>query len=690
MMRNLIRLLLCALVVVPACVLAQSAPAQPAAPSAAAQSAATQSTPAQPAAMQPAAASSTAASTTPAQPAAQPGAGQSSAAQPETTFRTSSDLVVVDVTVDDAQQNPVHHLLSTDFTVLEDGKPQTLKFFEEHTPGVGLQFPPRPKLDAGMFTNYTATPAHGALNILLLDKLNTPVVAQTVVRDQVLKYLKDVKPGTPIAIFSLTTDLKLLQGFTSDPQLLRDLVIGKKGSQQASPVMTDAMNGDEPGADDPMMDMMNDALGNDPNLAEVIADLQQFEAETQAFQLQLRQRYTLDALNQLARFMSGLPGRKNLIWFSGSFPIDILPDPDLKDPFAIVSSAQDEFRETVDMLSRAQVSVYPIDARGLMTIPMLNANNSGQSYMPSPSAGPGGTTRTPPTSPSRGAPQFAKDSIKFFSQTAAEQGTLKSMADATGGKAFLNTNGLKEAVEQAVNAGSNYYTLAYTPANREWKGDYRKIQIKLDQPGATLAYRHGYFADDPMKLARVGAPAGEAQYSAFLSAMQHGGPEPTQLIFIADVRPSSADTEVTLAEGNQASKKASGPYRRYTVTFIANPRQLHCDVTADGLHHCALEFLSVVYDDDGKPVVQQSDGIHLDVQGDHFAAMLKQNVAFTQQISAPAKGDYFLRAGMRDQTNDRVGAVELPIAAVAKLTPVPAQASTLAARPTPPATPAQK
>ena len=60
----------------------------------------------------------------------------------------------------------------------------------------------------------------------------------------------------------------------------------------------------------------------------ILANLQQFEAEQQSFQLQLRARYTLDALNQLARYMSALPGRKNLIWFSGSFPVNILPDAD--------------------------------------------------------------------------------------------------------------------------------------------------------------------------------------------------------------------------------------------------------------------------------------------------------------------------------------------------------------------------
>ncbi|HKN21968.1 MAG TPA: VWA domain-containing protein [Terracidiphilus sp.] len=423
------------------------------------------------------------------------GSGQTapSAGAPTTTIRTSSDLVVVDVVASDSQQNPVHKLAAADFTLLEDGKPQTVKIFEEHQTQTSAPLPPAPKLDPGIFTNYSIAPANGALNILLLDKLNTPMDAQTVVRDQVLKYLKGVPPGTRIAIFSLTTELKLLQGFTSNPELLRALVEGKKGNQGASPLMNNAMEGDQAGADDPTYDTMADTLGNDPDAAMILANLQQFEVEQQSFQLQLRARYTMDALNQLARYMSALPGRKNLIWFSGSFPVNILPDPDMlslstppskvpgaftPDPFAGVASMADEFRETVDLLARSQVAVYPIDARGLMVNPTLSVTQSGSTMIRKPNG-------------------FANANTKFFQQTSEEHGTMEQMAQATGGKAFVNTNGLKEAVEKAINAGSNYYTIAYTPTNRKWNGDYRKIQVKLDRPGVTLAYRRGYFADDP-------------------------------------------------------------------------------------------------------------------------------------------------------------------------------------------------
>ena len=585
------------------------------------------------------------------------GSGQTAPASgaPATTIRTSSDLVVVDVVASDSQQNPVHQLTAADFTVLEDGKPQTVKIFEEHAAAPLAPLPPLPKLDPGMFTNYSLAPANGALNILLLDKLNTPMDAQTVVRDQVLKYLKDAPPGTRMAIFSLTTQLRLLQGFTTNPEVLRALVEGKKGNQGASPLMNNAMEGDQPGADDPMYDMAVDTLGNDPSAAMILANLVQFEAEQQSLQLQIRARYTLDALNLLARYLSNLPGRKNLIWFSGSFPINILPDADLQNPFAVVASAADEFRETVNLLSRSEVSVYPIDARGLMVAPMLSVTQSGSTMNRQPNG-------------------FAKANAKFFQQTSDEHGTMQQMAEATGGKAFVNTNGLKEAVQKAINAGSNYYTIAYTPTNRNWNSDYRKIQVKLVRPGVTLAYRRGYFADDPDAPAHrnqaQNAKPDPNQYSALRAAMLHGGPEPTELIFAASVRPASTDTEAALVPGNQAEKKVSGPYRRYAVTFIMSPKELNWTVAPNGAHHCTLEFMTFVYDGDGTRVNAQFNAIGAAVPDAKFASVQSGNFKYLQQISVPAKGEYYLRIGMRDEATDHVGAVELPVAAVAKLPPV--------------------
>jgi VWFA-related protein len=586
-------------------------------------------------------------------------AGQSASADSVPTIRTTSELVVVDVVATDAQQNPMLHLPASDFAVSEDGHTQAIKVFEEHAADTPSPLPPLPKFAPGKFTNYSAAPTNGAINILLLDKLNTPMIAQSVVRDQVLKYLKAAPAGTRIAIFALTTQLRLLQGFTSDPVLLRTLVEGKKGIAGASPLLAGGAPGGDNMSTDTVDNANNDVFGNSPDADTVLTNLQQFEAQQQSFQTMLRARYTLDAFNQLARYLSSLPGRKNLIWFSGSFPISILPDADLQDPFSAVASSEDEFRQTVNLLSRSQVAVYPVDARQLMSDPALNAASSGRNVVKNP----------------------GQAEQKFFLQTTAEHGAMNRMAEATGGKAFVDTNDLKAAIGRAIEAGSNYYTLAYAPTNRNQNGNYRKIEVKLDRPGVKLAYRRGYFTDEPSTPKHQDnaqdAMTDTATYNPLRTAMLRGAPDPDEIVFIADVRPSSADTELELAQGNRAAPKLSGPYRRYTVTFALNPKDFRCDVTQDSTHHCVMEFQTYVYDNDGVLINMQTDAINAGFTSERYAAFLKSPLAYRQQISVPTKGEYYLRVGLRDDTADHVGALELPVASVAKLPP----ASTLAPAP---------
>lgn len=583
--------------------------------------------------------------------------------QPGTVFKTSSELVVLDVVATDPHRDPIHHLAASDFTILEDGKPQTIKVFEEHAAGVTPQnasMPapaPMPKLQPGRFTNFTPAPASGAANILLLDMLNTPLQAQSFIRSEALNFLKEMRPGTEMAIFTLSSNLALVQGFTSDASLLRVQLESKKGSQTPSHLLVDPMSGERPGVPDDL----SGGGGDDVALAMVGHGdpAKQMAAETRSELIRLRARITLEAMSQLARYLSNIPGRKNLNWFSSSFPIHILPDPSAApiDPFQIDVSTEDELKETADIMARSRVAVYPVRP-GLVTPPWFDADNA------------------KPGSP---------DAVRQFTEkNAGETATMNQIAKATGGKAFVNTNGLKEAVEEAIQDGSNYYTLAYTPTDHTGKGDYRKIEVKLDKPKAALDYRRGYYAEDASEPAQQvkqvpGASPVSAPYSALRTAMLHGSPQPTQIILVADVRPSVPGTEPAAASGNQPTNGISGPFRRYTVTFLTTPGELHCNASPDGLHHCAMEFLTVVFDANGARVNMQTNALSLDVPPDRFAWLQTQSFNYRQQISVPAKGEYFLRMGMRDVTNDRVGAVEMPVADIANLPAVSGESSSQAA-----------
>ncbi len=157
-------------------------------------------------------------------PAAQSGTTPQTSQSSVATLHSGTQLVIVDVVVTGKDRKPVHGLKASDFTLTEEGVPQVVKHFEEHTaltPAEATKFPSMPTFPPGIFSNYTPEPVNGAVNLLLLDALNTPVKDQMFVRQQLLAFLNNAPPGTRIAIFGLSTQLTILQGFTSDPAVLK-------------------------------------------------------------------------------------------------------------------------------------------------------------------------------------------------------------------------------------------------------------------------------------------------------------------------------------------------------------------------------------------------------------------------------------------------------------------------------------
>ncbi len=575
------------------------------------------------------------------------------------TMKATTQLVIVDVTVTGSHGVPVHNLKASDFVVLEDNVSQNIKAFEEHTsvekPVVPVKQPPLPP---GVFTNFSPIPPKETLNVLLLDTLNTALEDQFFVRAQIKQYLKSAQGGTRIAIFGLARHLYLLQGFTSNTEILR-AAVDRKGSSKSSPLLDDPVGGGI--GDVPLSQQYDDAFGNldSAGVARAIAGLKQFEAEQNSDELQLRAKYTLDSLNQIARYLSGLQGRKNLIWFSGSFPINILPDGSLNRPFAVVASSEDEFRQTTNLLARSQVAVYPVDARGLTISPTMKAASPiTSSYSRNPTA-------------------FVKDDAKFYDQLADQRSTMLRMAEQTGGHAYLNTNDLSHAVSDIIENGSNYYTIAYSPANTKWDGRYRKIQVRTPQNSFTLTYRRGYFADDPqtssaISASRVAATQPINSFDPMRTAMMHGAPDPTQIIFQVRVVPASATKEDKLAPGTAAGSnpsKMKPPYRRYNVIFAADPRHIHFTKSSNGDYLGEIQFVTYVYDRDGQLITRTGNEVHANLPSSEYAALFRGGLHFVQQISVPDKGDYYFRIGVHDTDGDHVGAVEFPVAAVRNLPP---------------------
>jgi hypothetical protein len=409
-----------------------------------------------------------------------------------------------------------------------------------------------------------------------------------------------------------------------------------------------------------MADSIEDnSIPTDIAASDLIRRLGDFDANINAAQLNLRALFTLDAMNEIARYLAVIPGRKNLIWFSGSFPLDILPNSDVTNPFSVVASAEDEFRDTVSMLARARVAVYPVDARGLINSPVFDATTS-RNY--------GGA---------KGNRRMIQDQTKFFTDTAAEHATMLQMAQATGGRAFLNNNALSRAVAIAVDEGSNFYTLTYIPTNTARDGRLRKINIQLSPGGYSLAYRQGYYADDPDRKsprpvdAAVSAANAPTPRDTLRAALTRGVPPPTQIIFRVGVMPidPAAKPEDQPATGNIPGAKTHGPYRRYSVNYQIDPVDLSYARTSDGKYHADFDLIIFVFDPSGAVVNSAGGSVHLDATFDEIKKMFAEGIFCHEEISAPVKGQYFLRIAVHDLRQDHFGAVEVATSQVNNLTP---------------------
>lgn len=558
------------------------------------------------------------------------------------TLKTAARLVLVDVVVTDHNGNAVHGLKATDFHLTEDNAPQAPRNFEEHAAAASSAQASSIQMPPGMFTNFTTIPPDNVTNILLIDRLNTDQRDQLNLQRQLVMFLKGAAPGTRIGIFILGSQLSMLQGPTTDLTKLRAAM--QSATTREATLKPDQLN-------DSFADQMEN-MGSSPA---VVASLRQFEAQRNANQLDLRVKLTLAAMNQLGRYLSGLPGRKNLVWLSGSFPLNVFPNSIQSpgNPFVTMANYESELRKTTSLLAQAQVAVYPVGAAGLRTSPVFEAENN-KSY----------ANRLHASQPSRAA----IDNSDFEATVVAENDTMNKMAESTGGRAFHDTNGLAEAVASALTDGADYYTLAYTPTNTKTDGGYRKIKLQLTNSAYVLRYRRGYFASPANMAAQTSA--------AMRGATVFGAPVPTEIFLKSAVFPAVAGNteEAAASPHNLLAANVAGPFHRYTIDTIVNPSDITFEHSNDGKLLASFDIAVLVYSAQGVLVNHLINQLHASATPQEFQQDLQQGLQFHEEISVPVKGDYSLRIVVHDVATDKLGAVEVPIDSVRTLAPLHAAA----------------
>ena len=250
-----------------------------------------------------------------------PGANEQDAVQAQNLplFTVRVEEVAVDVAVTDSRGHAVKGLSKDDFQVQDSGEPQELASFREY--GNTDVEPSKPVASAlpppNVFNNNdNATPGQPMV-VILLDFLNTDMADQQDAVRQLAKFLRTKPEATKFALFLLAERLQMLQGFTSDENLL----LATLNSKSARPRISSELQKMDLGS---LIEGHKQQAMISPNMESSVQDLTRQQATLDSAQLDRRALITTDGFAALAHYLNAIPGRKSLIWLSGSFPLSFL------------------------------------------------------------------------------------------------------------------------------------------------------------------------------------------------------------------------------------------------------------------------------------------------------------------------------------------------------------------------------
>ena len=589
---------------------------------------------------------------------APPQSAPPASAPPTTTLSVTSREVLVDVVVNDHHGNPVTGLKQSDFSVTEQGKPQTINFFQEQTANPAPAPVQIPKLPPDVFTNISPFHAPPAVNVLLLDSLNTTMDNQSYVHTQALKFLKTAKPGNRMAVFTMGLGLHFIQGFTDDPALLVAALKNPKNNEVQNAEMLKGQ--EETNSQQNLVSMMSEAApaggGATATVASpgMIAGLVQFIQENDDAQAGDRVLLTLANLQRLATFLNSFPGRKNVIWFTESVPTIFV------DAGSASSGADPrlgrEIKKTLAMLATARVALYPVDAAGVTG----NALYQAGTVLPHATQG---SQMVGPTGEMNQS-MVTEDKTRNLNQE-----NMKMLAKDSGGHAFVNTNGLAKVIDKISSTSDDFYSLSYSPTDNNMDGTYRQIRVKVSGGKYDLSYRRGYFAVDTGLPGEAMAVRNQAiqKYAAqnpgamdpLLPFMDLGMPQSQQIPFDVRILPLP-DSFQPPAGVKDIPKK---PHTWYSVDINLDPSKLELQLTPDETRKGLINLSLIVYDRYGNVIRREEHRVGLDIKPNLWPEFLGRGLHLKTAIPV-ANGNYWLRIGVFDDASHRVGTFEVPFSAV--------------------------
>lgn len=519
--------------------------------------------------------------------------GQSSSpATANPTVRVSAELVTVSVVVTDKSGAHVHGLKREDFVLYEDNKEQAVANFEEiQEPRIPLSSPMRPN----QFSNTSVqSEAQVPLTILVLDEVNTPLLDQDFATQQLRRYLGESRAGKQLtSLFAITRDgVKVLHDFTTD---LSAVAASLDNARREGQLVEQASQ---------------EKLPNDPMLAPIMKREIESEQRMESVERRVAITITLQSLQQIAQSCAGLPGRKALIWASSGFPFSINELGMVMNIAGVkgdsVSEVDGIYQETWRLLNQAQVALYPVDVRGLAnaTVPDMTIGNPN--------------------------PEFASHAAWMQTDTF---GTFRTFAQATGGRAFFNTNDLEAAFQSASSDNASYYLLTYYLSHKKKPG-WHTLNVKVHRDGVEVRARNGFFLGEAEKQKES---ASEMQV-ALRSPLQY--------------------TAIPISGEWKQVTPQSGKKKRITfqLTMPANFAQI--DEGDD--NHMLLQFVAVARTATGETAAEASKTMDGHLKADSVAQIRIHGMDYRGALSLEP-GEYTVHFAVQDHLSGRVGSVTAPL-----------------------------
>ena len=422
--------------------------------------------------------------------------------QEEEVVKVKSNLVNIDVMVKDKKGKYVSDLKAEDFTIVENGVPQKIEFFDAPLMGNETKTAAASTATAAPATTPPSSAPRNYV-ALVIDSQSTDITNLKQVREGTLKYIREqITENDIVALLSVTNGLRMLQPFTQDKARLiaalenAGLNPSSKNFEQKDIAGNIELRREQLAGSTPAT-ITSVAAGSEA-AKRMIAErvLAQFIQLRTALSLQ-QSRPVLAALAAIAEGLRPIPGKKTLVLFSQGFVSPAVLDW--------------QVQSTIDIANRANVAIYIIDSAGLRA----GAPASGSLVPSSPLAGVSGITNQEQRIRAVGG-ETVFDNVRQEGQ-GREFDILYRISGDTGGRFFKGNNDISQGLERIDEEIHARYTLAYRSTNQNFDGTFRKVKIEVRRPDTQIVSRNGYYAIPPEEIMLL-SPADKKLLSGFAAA----------------------------------------------------------------------------------------------------------------------------------------------------------------------------